>query len=137
MPWQVSTLEELQCVAHENVTAGVSDTYVQTSDINATPTVDWANGDGFMRIGDESPGYFNGTYDGQNHTISSLFIDRPELFVGLFEFVDSSATITNLSVTDANVTGGTSLGGKVGIVSGVGSNACVLGNYSLRGITYR
>ncbi|MDZ7730983.1 MAG: hypothetical protein U5K37_08795 [Natrialbaceae archaeon] len=120
-PWQVSTLEQLQCVGHENVTPANTDVYVQTADIDATSTVVWDGGAGLMPIGTESPNdEFRGTYNGQSNQISNLHIDRPNTSrVGLFNSTDN-AIISNLSIRDAHVSAGSPAVTfvDVGIVSG-------------------
>ncbi|MDR9467747.1 MAG: GLUG motif-containing protein [Marinospirillum sp.] len=57
---------------------------------------------------------FTGTFDGNNHTISDLVINRSSSnYVGLFGYT-KDATIKNLGVTDADITGG----GYVGVLAG-------------------
>ncbi|ADI75162.1 periplasmic copper-binding protein (plasmid) [Methanohalobium evestigatum Z-7303] len=73
-----------------------------------------ANGDnGFKPIGNSTT-RFTGTFDGQNHTIAGLQIDRPSASnVGLFGFTNSSE-INNVGLEDTNVTGAKLVGGLVG-----------------------
>jgi len=62
---------------------------------------------------------FTGTFDGQGYTISDLEIDRPdENNVGLFGHVGRGATIENVCVKDAVVTGGRGVGTLIGRVTG-------------------
>ena len=66
---------------------------------------------------------FIGTFDGNGHTIKNLYINRPdEEQVGLFGFLYGGAKITNLGLTDVNVTGDTLVGGLAGIVMGESIN---------------
>lgn len=68
----------------------------------------------------ESYGYFQGTFDGNGHTIKNLTINRPdEDNVGLFGAVNDSAKIQNLGLTDVDVTGNDYVGGLVGFAVGV------------------
>ena len=72
---------------------------------------------------------FWGTLDGQGHKIRDLFISRPdEMNVGLFGFVDQGATIENIGVVTATVTGDSYVGGLVGNSYGTVSNSSCTGS---------
>jgi hypothetical protein len=67
-------------------------------------------GAGWQPIGNLTEYYeptgFEGAFDGQEHQIKDLSINRPdELAVGLFAVVDNGGVIKNIGVVDANVTG--------------------------------
>lgn len=67
----------------------------------------------------ETYGYFQGTFDGNGHTIKNLTINRPdEDHVGLFGAVYDSAKIQNLGLVDVDVTGNDDVGGLVGYAVG-------------------
>ncbi len=86
---------------------------------------------------------FTGTFDGHDHTISNLYINRPALWgVGLFgEVSGSGVSIKNVRVTNVNIAGQQVVGAVVGhliasldrcessgTVSAVGFNAgCLVG----------
>jgi len=56
-----------------------------------------------------------GTFDGQNHTITGLYIDRSDgNYVGLFGFADTGAIIANTGLVDVSVTGDQRVGALVG-----------------------
>ena len=81
--------------------------------------VDWnADGSpgpaaGFSPIGN-SDTQFTGTYDGGDHNITDLYIDRPgESNIGLFGYTGQS-TIEGLGVIDVAITGNSFVGGLVG-----------------------
>ena len=108
-PYQIATLDNLYWIASDSVNWKYN--YIQTADINASQTSSWFGGQGWMPIGNEAP-FFQGTYDGNGFVIDSLFIDRPtEDMVGLFK---EAGKITNLGVTQANITGGNRVGGIIG-----------------------
>jgi hypothetical protein len=72
---------------------------------------------------------FTGTFDGQGHEITDLFIDRPdENEVGLFGFVGEGAIIKNVEVVNADVAGKQYVGGLVGDNSGTIMNSYFSGN---------
>ena len=60
------------------------------------------SGTGFKSIGNSS-NQFKGTFDGQNRTISNMYINIAENYKGLFGYVGSKGTIKNLTIANANV----------------------------------
>lgn len=83
------------------------------SDIDLTDWIEQNNpSNGWQPIGVSSSA-FKGIFDGNNHTISGLTINRPSTEnVGFFGYIDA-ATIKNLTVK-GNVEGGTHVGGICG-----------------------
>lgn len=78
--------------------------YIQTSNIDATETNTWFSGAGWMPIGNPTT-YFTGTYDGNFHSISNLFIDRGTTeYIGLFGTTDG-AVILNLDLLNVSIKG--------------------------------
>jgi hypothetical protein len=91
-------------------------------------------GNGWQPIG-IWPNPFTGSFDGQGFEIRDLFIDREvEDTVGLFSFANTGATIANVAVIDADVTGELYVGGLVGHNRGSLSNCYSTGNVT--GDTY-
>jgi hypothetical protein len=81
----------------------------------------WNSGDGFVPIGKDSGIPFTGHFDGNGHTISNLTIDRPlKSMMGLFGAVEN-ATISDVTITNANVTGYR----YVGILAGAAYNSTI------------
>lgn len=74
-------------------------------------------GEGWEPIGEGFHG-FNGVFDGDGHTISGLFINRPETNrVGLFARVcgrAGPALVKNVRLIDVDITGNDEVGGLVG-----------------------
>ena len=83
------------------------------SDIDLTDWIEENNpSNGWQPVGASSSA-FKGIFDGNNHTISGLTINRPSTEnVGFFGYIDA-ATIKNLTVK-GNVEGGTHVGGICG-----------------------
>src|SRR5690606_32199224 len=102
----------------------------QTADIDASATSGWDGGAGFKPIGG-SPG-FSGTYDGNGHTISGLFINRPTGVVGMFGYCAGTDTIIkNLGLIDIQFYGEDDVGGLVGTLeAGHISNCFTTGTIS-------
>jgi parallel beta-helix repeat protein len=99
-----------------------------------------ASGLGFLPVG-ISGNKFIGTLEGNGHSVSNLFINRPSLdYIGLIGFTDTASKVYNVSMENVNVTGHTSVGGLVGynfgLIEGSHVSGKVLGTwYNAGGIT--
>lgn len=100
-PYQIASLPNLLWLSETD--SVWDDHFVQTANIDASPTIAWDDSSGFSPIG--SWPHFTGSYDGDNHTISGLYINRPSNEVGLFVSAGTGSTIQNLGVTDIDFTG--------------------------------
>nr|WP_254257901.1 YDG domain-containing protein [Methylobacter tundripaludum] len=92
--------------------------YVQGKDIDASGTSTWNANAGFTPVGTLATP-FTGIFDGLNHTITSLTINRPATdYVGLFGAVSSagalSPAIRNVSLSGGSVVGRNYVGGLAG-----------------------
>ena len=96
----------------QNMKNSLTGTYALGRDIDAGITSGWNSGAGFESIGAGIS--FNGNLDGLGHAISGLFINRITQNVGLISYLGAGATVSNLSVIDATVTGHTAVGAIVG-----------------------
>ena len=75
---------------------------------------DWTTGNGWEPIGD-SVDRFGAELDGNGHSISNLYINRPAAdYVGLFTTTDDSGLIRRMGLTNVGVTGKVFVGGLVG-----------------------
>lgn len=76
-------------------------------------------GDNFVEwtpIGVSGNNQFTGVFNGQNYTISGLYLSNTEKnFVGLFGYIDNGATIQNLGVVDSYFEGYEDIGGLCGV----------------------
>ncbi|MDD6582797.1 MAG: hypothetical protein PUF10_09010, partial [Bacteroidales bacterium] len=82
-----------------------------SEDFQWTPIGNWISATNYYSFG--------GHFDGNNHTVSGLYINSSDNRVGFFGYTDG-ATIINLSVSgDAVATSGNYAGGIVGIAEGV------------------
>ncbi len=127
-PYEIANLNNLYWLSQHSEVWDKD--FIQTADIDATETSTWGSGDnaGFSPIGNTSQ--FTGVYDGQENTISNLFIYRPNTnAVGLFSSISSEvAEIKNLGLIDVDITGGNNVGGLVGANIGSISNTYSTGN---------
>ena len=122
-PYKIATVADL--IELSNTPADWSNTFIQTADIvfNSDHTLqDW-DGDGnpgpaegFLPIGNNSH-QFGSRYNGQNHTISNLYINRPTTdYVALFGKVNSAGNgaMENIHLINATVIGHDYVGGLIG-----------------------
>ncbi len=84
---------------------------------------------------------FRGTFDGLGNTISDLYINRLENFIGLFGYLHNAATIKNIGLLNTNITGTYYVGGVAGRNYGTISNSyatgAVNGNMDVGGLAGR
>ena len=130
----VHNINELQAV--NNNLAG---DYMLANDIDASDTVNWNTGKGFIPIGRD--GGFNGSLDGAGCAIEGLYINidsksDPEAVyynnAGLFDLLNTNAFVHNLTMQNGSVFLFTdSSGGNVGSIAGENlgqlKNVCNLG----------
>ena len=131
--YEIATAADLQALA-SYVNEGNHQCYglifKQTADI------DMSSIENFAGIGDRSDVYtFNGTFDGGNFKISNLTIDSSKSYQGMFGCTGSTATIENVNLVDANVTGGCFVGSLVGENYGTVKNCSITGNSSVTATT--
>jgi len=121
-PFKIYDCEGLQDIRN-NLTAH----YVLMNDIDCSDTINWNSGKGFIPIGTIF-NIFLGEFNGRNHTISDLYMNRPtEMYMGLFGYLDRRANITDLGLVDVNITGGIVTGGLAAINRGVINRTFVTG----------
>ncbi|AKU09376.1 PGF-pre-PGF domain-containing protein [Haloferax gibbonsii] len=119
--YEVDSLDKLQCIEDR----GLENNYVLTRDINASETSTWDSSNGFDPIGNKS-NEFMGTFDGDNHTISGLTINRGGAYsVGLFSEVGPGGTVRAVGLEGGFVTGARRVGQLAGFNNGTveGSHA--------------
>ncbi len=119
------------CQLKNLVTNSTTAYYELTDDINfdTDNNQELLTGSGFSPIG-TSASPFKGRLNGNNHTITGLYIYRPEVdYVGLFGYV-TGGVINNINLVDVDVTGRGRVGGLVGrlYVGGTISGSSVTGN---------
>jgi hypothetical protein len=115
-PYQIADVEQLQ-----NMNQDLDACYVLVDDIDASETKNWNDGKGFEPIamdGDTDYGFqgtrFTGDFNGQGHSITGLYINRPSLdYVGFIGH-HQSGTISNLGLVDCDITGDSRVGALVG-----------------------
>jgi hypothetical protein len=132
-PYLIASFANLLWISENN--SSWNKQYIQTADIDASVTSNpcFNSGLGWNPIGNNSR-LFSGDYDGQGHTISGIYINRPtQNEVGLFGSAQFG-TISNTGLTNVNVSGRDNVGGLVGYNSG---NSMIINCYSLGSVSGR
>ncbi|MBU4031654.1 MAG: hypothetical protein KKD98_02500, partial [Candidatus Thermoplasmatota archaeon] len=108
--------------------------YALASDIDASDTVNWNGGAGFIPIGTDA-NWFTGSLDGQNFTVTNLYMNHTNInYIGLFGFIGTGSIVKNLHVFELNITGGNYVGGIAGYSMGTIYNAHTSGR--IAGLDY-
>ncbi|MBE6259278.1 MAG: hypothetical protein E7107_00420 [Prevotella sp.] len=71
---------------------------------------------------------FNGTFDGQGHTISGVMINNSSSDQGLFGVFGKSANVRNLVIANSYISGGNNTGAVVGATDGTSEDASLIEN---------
>jgi filamentous hemagglutinin family protein len=102
-------------------------------DASATNSITWDGGAGFVPVGNASYGSnFLGKFDGLNHTITALTINRPTTdYGGLIGYAGSGSVVRNVGLVGGSVTGQNDVGGLVGF----NSSGTITNSYSTGNVT--
>ena len=124
--YQIGSADELREFA-EKVNGGETDANTRAE---LTDDID-LNNQSWYPIGTSSSNPYSGTFDGNGHTISGLYIDSDDNDQGLFGYVSGSGKIENLSVSGSvSVSGSDHVGGVVGLNLGTVINCAFSGSVS-------
>lgn len=139
-PVEITTIEGLYAIRDDldgdyllmnDLDFNDNDSYEGTGEQKNTKRLDNTTGDGWAGISIDSDNRFNGTFDGQNYTISNLYMNHTDTGgrYGFFRYTNSGAVISNLILENVNVTeSGDRIGGFVGSNDGLIYNCHVTGN---------
>ena len=117
--YEVTNVDQLQCVGNASSGVALDDDYVLTSDIDASETSTWHGGDGFRPISASVSGDFNGTFDGNGSRITDLTVNRTgDTETGLVAAAGPGAVFTDVTLAGVDVAGADETGGLVGNNSG-------------------
>ncbi|MDO8240358.1 MAG: GLUG motif-containing protein [Candidatus Moranbacteria bacterium] len=127
--YQITTCDQLQ-----EMNDDLSGYYILNNNIDCSATANWNSGAGFEPIGDFS-NRFIGFLDGQNNTVSDLYINRTTdtgengggVHVGLFAIVDEGSAVNNLNLENVDITGWEYVGALAGSLSGTVENVSASG----------
>ncbi len=114
-PYIITTVEQLQEIQDD-----LGAYYVLGNDIDAWETASWNSGEGFVPIGS-----FTGNFDGRNHAINDLYINRPNgIRVALFGYITNGGSVENVGFINARIFGDY----NVGIIAGVCAGNSLIDN---------
>ena len=139
--WQITNVDELYWYAQyiNGTISGITDktkNAILMNDITVNSNV--LNADGTLSdahtsftewtpIGISSSNY-DGTFDGNHHTISGLYVNAPGTsYVGFFGYIIGGGTIKNLTIADSYFKGNNYVGGVCGYTSGAVSGCSYSG----------
>ncbi len=135
---EISSWEDLAGMNND-----LSEDYILMNDLNssdtgyntyASPTAN--GGAGWLPIGNLTNN-FTGTFDGDGHTISDLYINRSTIdYIGLFGYSDSGSEISNVGLINGNITGSQWVGGLVGTTYSTTINSFYDGNVTCTGSNF-
>ncbi|ADY55224.1 S-layer domain-containing protein [Syntrophobotulus glycolicus DSM 8271] len=142
-PFLISTAAQLAEIAALTNAGRLESTFLGTTtgtvylkldnDIDLSGYAAADSGAGWTPIGTDT-NMFLGQFDGDNHTISNLTINRGDNFQGLFGYI-GGGTAQNLGVVNACVNGSSYVGGVAGRVNGGTVQNCY-STGSVSGICY-
>ncbi len=110
-PFLISNADELAWMSNPKKADGTALSYLETYYYELTADID-LGGKAWTPIGNNS-NRFQGHFDGKDHTITGLNINVDGNYVGFFGGAQK-ATIANLKIANANVTGNQRVGGIIG-----------------------
>ncbi|NLK50294.1 MAG: hypothetical protein GX294_06560 [Candidatus Cloacimonetes bacterium] len=114
-PWKIATAKHLNNVRNYLDEEHSDKHFIQIADIDLD-VAPYNTGEGWEPIGSDTSisTRFYGTYDGDEHVVTGLYINRPESdYQGLFGY--AQGTIKNLGVKNINITSHWYIGGLVGV----------------------
>jgi len=118
-PYEITTLTQLNEIRND-----LSAYYILMNNIDATDTINWNSGAGWIPLGLNYSHEFRGYINGDGHKITNLYINRSVEKSGFIGWLFGE--VHNLGIENANVT--VSGANFVGIMAGyVGGNAGVSG----------
>ncbi|MEI6437850.1 MAG: GLUG motif-containing protein [Candidatus Omnitrophota bacterium] len=135
-PYTITTCAQLQCIP-ANVASTVY--YQLGANVDCSATSSWNSGQGFAPIVN-----FGGKFDGKNYAIDKLYINRSSagattLSVGLFGTMAAASKVSNLGLTNVNISASHNTGnvfvGALAASSGSVTNSYVTGTVTSNGGT--
>ncbi|MCB2184363.1 MAG: thrombospondin type 3 repeat-containing protein [Desulfobulbaceae bacterium] len=124
--FSICTLTQLNEVRNALDKSFVLRAHIDASDTSSgTGNKPWNTSSGWLPIGNSSTP-FSGSFDGNGHIISNLFINRPtSYYIGLFGTLNftqvAPESVSNIGLVNADITGK----GWVGALAGDGSHAII------------
>ena len=139
-PYQIATYADLLELSATSADWATGKYFIQTAHIDASASSTLNGGLGFLPIGNLDY-KFQGLYNGQNFTISNLFMNRPtEQRVALFGYLwGTGVSVQNLGLLHVDISGSSSVAAlagynRDGIIENCYSTGVIKGKSSLGGL---
>lgn len=116
-PYQISTeadLEEFRDRVNDGETGACAELTANIV-LNCNENNQWTP-IGYNKGTDDNIPY-NGTFDGNGHTVSGIYINTIEDYQGLFGYIGIGGTVKDLGIEDSWISGGDNVGGIAGYSS--------------------
>jgi hypothetical protein len=126
-PFRIETASDLNDVRN-----ALDKHYIQITDIDLSSSLladeSWYSDSlGWTPIGSAFSA-FSGSYNGDSHRISNLFIDRGEIdYIGLFAYINNNGSVKNMKVENVNIKGKNQTGAISGAFAGLMENCSSTG----------
>jgi hypothetical protein len=123
-PYLITNVADLKALAQQvnNGTSYRSTFFRQTADIDLSAVRGVV---GWVPIGTYGRKGFDGSYDGGNHTISGLYINNSLDGQALFGFVDDSGVVSNVILTNCDISANNHVAAVAGYLAGTVSGCAV------------
>lgn len=134
-----ATITIKTCADLQNMQKNLTADYVLSNDIDCSISRTWNSGQGFLPIGAftlDGSKDFKGTFNGQGHTISDLYINNNTATIEALFASTSIGSINNVNLKNFYFASdiGASMGGLVGIANNSGSGTFTISNVSVQGV---
>lgn len=114
----------------QNISNNLSGNYCLSNDIDASATVNWNSGAGFLPIGSNGTP-FNGILDGYGHSVNNLYINNPSADInnpaGLFVRLGPNSIVSNIGLRNVTVINYYGIGSLAGFNNGLIKNVFATG----------
>ena len=110
-PYEITNCTQLQEMEDDKTSE-----YILINDIDCSDTAAWNDGQGFAPIGIGNK-LFSGKFNGNNYTISDLYINLPGTsYVGLFAHIKPLTEVHSVVLENIYVSGSIVVGGLAGMI---------------------
>jgi hypothetical protein len=136
-PYLIANLGDLLWIS--NNSAYWTSYFKQTANIDASETSTWNGGMGWLPIAPDWSKYFSGSYDGDGHSITGLYVNRPINDLSALFGYTVNATLKNIVLSDVNITGANYIGSlagyaEYGTILNCSSSGTVIGSQNVGGL---
>jgi hypothetical protein len=135
-PYQIASLADLAELSATSADWAAGIYFIQTADIDASATNTWNDNGaggyyGFIPI---AFGFsFDGSYNGDNHTITGLYINRLGVANNMALFSSGNGIFLNIKLISPEIYGANATGGLIGMALGGSVTSCEVTGGTIQG----